>query len=219
VSWRACPEVAQLREAHRWSLPYSPESGCVRGFAFHGQRGYAAVEDGCVLVSFDSGDSWDLAAGSRGGSNHYPQAPYIHSDVHSIIVHPHSPDRVAAPTGGGFFLSEDGGRNWENLYRCYCRAVWIDPTDPNHMILGPADGVDRNGRIEETLDSGHSWRNASTGLETPWLNHMVERFTQVGDELFSVLSNGELFTARFDDLRWRRILPELGSVQAAAVEA
>src|SRR6266581_4561827 len=42
-SWRECPEVAQLRDAHGWMLPYSPEAGCVRGFTFHGTRAYAAV--------------------------------------------------------------------------------------------------------------------------------------------------------------------------------
>src|SRR5512140_1029244 len=41
-SWRLCPEVAQLRDRFKWSLPYSPEAGCVRGFAFHGSRVYAA---------------------------------------------------------------------------------------------------------------------------------------------------------------------------------
>src|SRR5262245_11792420 len=37
-SWRVCPEVAELRDKHKWSLPYSPEAGCVRVFAFHGSR-------------------------------------------------------------------------------------------------------------------------------------------------------------------------------------
>src|SRR5262245_38087843 len=49
-SWRSCDEVAGLRDKYKWSLPYSPEAGCVRGFAFHGSRVYAAVEVGGVLV-------------------------------------------------------------------------------------------------------------------------------------------------------------------------
>src|SRR5262245_41689918 len=39
-NWRACPEVADLRDKYRWSLPYSPEAGCIRGLAFHGSRAY-----------------------------------------------------------------------------------------------------------------------------------------------------------------------------------
>ena len=48
-TWRECLEVALLRNRYRWSLPYSPEAGCVRGFAFRASRAYAAVEVGGVL--------------------------------------------------------------------------------------------------------------------------------------------------------------------------
>ena len=61
-TWRACPEVAQLRDQFRWSLPYSPEAGCVRGFDFHGDRAYAAVEVGGVLRS----DDLKLTVGKKG---------------------------------------------------------------------------------------------------------------------------------------------------------
>src|SRR3990170_5662534 len=63
ATWRECREVADMRRQYNWSLPYSPEAGCVRGFAFHHQRAYAAVEDGCVLVSDDAGEHWRLAQG------------------------------------------------------------------------------------------------------------------------------------------------------------
>ena len=122
--------------------------------------------------------------------------PLIYPDVHSISVHARSADLVLAPTGGGFYRSTDGGETWALLYDCYCRAVWVDPIDPQHMILGPADGVDRNGRIEMTTDGGRTWLPASAGLKVPWRNSMVERFTQVDDDLLAVLSNGELFSAR-----------------------
>jgi hypothetical protein len=143
-------------------------------------------------------------------------ASFIHPDVHSIQVHPTSADDVFAPTGGGFYHSADGGRTWELLYECYCRAVWVDPLDVEHMLLGPADGVDRNGRIEETHDGGVTWSNPFGELNTPWRQHMVERFTQVGDQLFAVLSNGELLAAPLEKPAWSRILPELSDVNAVA---
>ena len=46
ASWRPCPEVSALRDRHHWSLPYSPEAGCVRGFAFHGARGLCSRRGG-----------------------------------------------------------------------------------------------------------------------------------------------------------------------------
>jgi photosystem II stability/assembly factor-like uncharacterized protein len=217
-SWNECLEVSDLRDEHGWFLPYSPEAGCVRGFAFHGERGYAAVEVGGVLRSDDNGSSWRLAEGSDGNPNlgGAPE-PLIYPDVHSLQVHPSSPDLVDAPTGGGFYRSFDGGATWKHLYDCYCRAVWTDAADSNHLILGPADGVARNGRIEETYDGGHTWSMASGGLDVPWSRHMVERFTQVGSELLSVLSNGELMCTALSSLSWRRILPDSGRVNAVAI--
>lgn len=210
LSWEMRPEVKDLREQNRWYLPYSPEAGCVRGFAFNQAKGYAAVEVGGVLYSHDSGENWRL---DLPGSN---AAPAIHPDVHSIEVHPSSPDLVAAPTGGGFYLTRDGGLNWEARYPgCYCRAVWWHPMDADWMVLGPADGVDRNGRIEQSRDGGLTWQAASGGLEVPWSNHMVERFFQAGEQLLAVLSNGELLAASFETYSWQRLLSEVEKIHAA----
>jgi hypothetical protein len=136
--------------------------------------------------------------------------------VHSIAVHPAAADRVVAPTGGGLFASTDGGETWRNLYRCYCRAVWLDPQDVEHIVFGPADGVDRGGRIEESRDGGQTWHLVSDGLGAPWSRHMVERLTPCGDLLFAVLSNGDLFAATIDNWQWQRLLPEAGQIQAVA---
>lgn len=215
-TWQERSEVARLRSEHGWYLPYSPEAGCVRGFAFHGSRVYAAVEVGGVLRSDNNGQTWQLAPGSTGDPQDEPAAAQgqIHPDVHSIAVHPSSPDLVSAPTGGGFYRTEDGGRTWQFRYDCYCRAVWLDPKDPQHLVLGPADGVDRNGRIEQTFDGGLTWQMASAGLDVPWPRYMVERFSQAGDELLAVLSNGDLLAAPLDSLAWRRILPAVPEVAA-----
>lgn len=212
-TWRDCPEVAALRDLHEWSLPYSPEAGCVRGFAFHGQRGYAAVEVGGALRSDDAGESWRLAEGSDGNPDlDGPPEPLIYPDVHSITTHPASPDLVLAPTGGGLYRSVDGGKTWALLYDCYCRACWVDPDDANHIVLGPADGVDSDGRIEATRDGGRTWQAASRGLSVPWRRHMVERFELVGSDLFAVLSNGELLAAPLDTLEWRRVLSDVEGI-------
>jgi photosystem II stability/assembly factor-like uncharacterized protein len=214
-TWRECEEVAQLRDRLGWSLPYSPEAGCVRGFAFHRQRIYAAVEVGGVLGSTDGGGTWQLVEGSDGNPDlDGPPGPFVYPDVHSIEVHPSSPELVYAPTGGGFYRSLDGGRTWALKYDCYCRAAWIDPRDPAHILLGPADGVARNGRIEETLDGGETWQAASRGLRVPWPHHMVERFSQVGTELLAVLSNGELLVAPLASLDWQPVLSSVTSINA-----
>lgn len=219
-SWRTCPEVAQLRDRFRWSLPYSPEAGCVRGFAFHGERAYAAVEVGGVLISQDRGETWQLAEGSDGKPDlQGPPEPFIYPDVHSLEGHPSAANLVYAPTGGGFYRTHDGGKTWQLRYDCYCRAVWVDPQDPEHIVLGPADGVDRNGRIEESRDGGETWRLASNGLQVPWRRGMVERFCQVDEELFAVLSTGQLLATSLATLAWRYILTDVHRINAVTVMA
>jgi photosystem II stability/assembly factor-like uncharacterized protein len=219
-TWRERPEVAALRERHKWSLPYSPEAGCVRGFAFKGSRGYAAVEVGGVLRSEDRGETWGLALGSDGNPDlDAPPEPDIYPDIHSIQVHSSSPDLIDASTGGGFYRSADGGRTWRLLYDCYCRSAWTDPSDSAHVILGPADYVDSQGRIEETRDGGRTWTAASHGLKVPWRRHMVERFTQIGSDLLAVLSNGELWAAPLANLEWQRLLSEVRDVNAVTIMA
>jgi hypothetical protein len=218
TTWREASEVARLRDQHHWFLPYSPEAGCVRGFAVQAARLYAAVEVGGVLRSDDSGLSWQLAGGSDGSpSLQRPPQPAIHPDLHSILVHPSSPDLIFAPTGGGFYRSADGGKTWRFLYNCYCRAAWVDPADPDHMILGPADNVEANGRIETSRDGGATWQAASGGLSVPWPGHMVERFYPCGAELWAVLSNGQLIAAPLATLQWRELLPDVPGINSVVM--
>ena len=219
ATWRACPEVSDLRERHGWFLPYSEGAGCVRGFTFHRTRVYAAVEVGGALRSDDGGESWRLAEGSDGNPDFEgPPPSFVYPDVHSIQVHPSSPDLVFASTGGGFYRSANGGKTWTLLYDCYVRAAWLDPSDPLHIILGPAERVGSLGRIEESRDGGETWGAASKGLRVPWPQTMVEHFIQnsgpQGEELFAVLANGTLLAAPLATLQWERIAAEVEGINA-----
>jgi photosystem II stability/assembly factor-like uncharacterized protein len=213
--WRPRPEVAALRDQHGWMLPYSPEAGCVRGFAFHGQRLYAAVEVGGVLRSDDGGESWALAAGSDGNPDlGGPPEPFVYPDIHDIAVHPSDPDLVFAATGGGLYRSDDGGATWSLLYDCYCRGLWLDPGDPQHIVFGPARYVGAVGRIEETRDGGQSWHLASDGLKVPWPRTLPERISQIGDELVVVLDDGRLLAAPLATLDWKYELEDVEDINA-----
>lgn len=214
-SWERRPEIRQYRAEGRWSLPYSENAGCVRDFAFHGSNVYAAVEQGGLLVSRDSGRSWELTPGSTGTTEKPPEGS-LHPDVHSVEVHPSSPDLLLAATGGGLFRSFDGAKSWTNLYECYCRAVWLDPQDPNFILLSPAEGVSRKGRIELSRDAGESWNTASRGLDTPWADDLVERFVSTSEQLLAVRAKGEVMSAEIKNLHWRSPFDESSEVRAAA---
>lgn len=220
-TWRACDEVAHLRDEHGWYLPYSPEAGCVRSFAFHGQRALAAVEVGGVLRSDDGGETWRLAGGSTGKPHigHAPPAPLLHPDVHSVAIHPASPDLLFVATHAGLHRSRDGGAQWERLYEdCYTRALWLDPTDADHLIFGPATRQEWRGTLVESRDGGTTWREAAEGLSVPWEpGTLVERFTQVGQTLLALLSDGTLLAAPLATLVWQPLLPGVPAIQAVAL--
>ncbi len=217
VTWRGCPEVEALRDHHRWYLPYSPEAGCVRAFAFHGRRGYAAVEVGGVLRSDDGGKTWQLARGSTGEATFdLPPASFVFADVHWVETHAESPELVYAATAEGLYRSRDGGDTWTVSHAgSYCRAVWIDPRDPENIVLSPADSVsDKNGRIERSRDGGRSWTPASDGLDLPWPDRMVERFALVADRLLAITDDGRLYGTSPSDLTWERMLPDIPGIHA-----
>jgi photosystem II stability/assembly factor-like uncharacterized protein len=243
-TWRRGREVEALRDKFGWFLPYSPEAGCVRGFAFHGDRAYAAVEVGGVLASDDSGESWRLAAGSDGvPSFGEPRAGFVRPDVHMLRAHRDSPGSVWAATDGGVFASTDAGATWRRIGAPqYTRAVWVDPESPRHLVAGPARSVGRGGTIMETTDGGLSWVQAKAGLDVPWPGAMVERFATVERHLIAVLSDGRLFETEIAEvtggevreggdssgdsrgdsavgggmLRWRAILTDVQGAEAVA---
>ncbi len=219
LNWVKSAEVENLRDAKGWFLPYSPKAGCVRGFAIGRHQVYAAVEVGGVLVSRNSGRNWQLVEGSDGVPDFYRDlGTMINPDVHALSVHPESPQIITASTGGGLYRSVDEGTTWEIINEGYIRAAWVDPDDPMHIIAGPADGVSRNGRIEQTYDGGRNWHLAAEGMKAPWDRHMVERFYQKDKYLFAILSNGEIWIKHPAQNRWRRILADIENVSAMAAK-
>jgi len=212
LSWRECREIASLRNEKGWFLPYSEAHGCVRWFAFHDLRCYAAAEVGGVLRSDDEGETWRLVPGCTGDPVARIPASFIHTDVHCIETHQSMQGLAFAATGGGLYRTENGGGSWKHLHQCYCRAVWVDPHDAEHIVLGSADAVDTNGRIEETINGGKSWRPSTGSLPARWPSHMVDQFYVDNDDLYGILTNGNLITTRIGRFDWTLAFHELSHV-------
>jgi len=158
-----------------------------------------------------------LAPGSSGKPKADPEPGQVHPDVHSVASHASSEDLVFASTGGGFYASQDGGKTWSLKYQAYCRAVWVDPGAAPHMVLGPAEGVGRGGKIMRTTDGGATWQLLMDNIADQWPGAMVERFVGTEDEIFAVLSNGKLLTAQIAEFSWQYLLPGIGNVVMLAL--
>lgn len=213
-NWLECVNVPRYRDENNWFLPYSPEAGCIRGFSFSGETGYAAVEVGGMLESHDFGETWQLTQEKSGQT---PIENDIHADVHRVYIHQKSKNTVIAPTGGGLYLSEDGAEAWKLLNPSYCRAAWSPSSNWDEIIFGPADGPDRNGRILRTTDGGKHWESIDAGLDTPWARTMVEHLIPVGEELFAILSNGRLIVSQKSDFNWDTVLPADNGIRSLSI--
>ena len=203
ISWQPSPEVAALRDDRGWNLPYAPEAGCVHGFTNRSGKLYAAVEQGGVLTAERAGSKWRLVPGSSGDPHTPPGPGDVHPDVHDLFSDPNYPERIYAATGGGLYRSPAENAPWEKIHPAYCRALWIDPDNSDHLVLGSAAGPDREGRIEQSRNAGVTWKTQEAGLEeTPWRNKMVEKFLSSRGRLTALLSSGSLLTVSLKDWQW-----------------
>lgn len=111
---------------------------------------YAVVEAafGGIFKSTDGGDSWTRV-------NVMNPRPFYFS---TIQVDPNNPD-VVYVLGVQFHRSVDGGRTFRSLAASMHsdhHAIWIDPDDSNHLIVG------NDGGPSQSRDWGETWEHLNS---------------------------------------------------------
>ena len=104
--------------------------------------------EGGVFRSDDKGETWQRL------SNHVPR-PFYHGQIR---VDP-SDDRRVWVLGGSVSLSSDTGRTFDDVYQGAGydhHALWINPRDPSHLVLGNDVGV------YASNDRGANWTRFNT---------------------------------------------------------
>lgn len=109
---------------------------------------YAVVEaqdgKGGIYRSVNRGASWEKRNGMFTSGNYYQE----------LVCDPHSADRIYI-TDVYYKVSHDGGKTVVNVGEInkhidnHC--IWIDPKDPNHLLVGC------DGGIYETFDYAKTW--------------------------------------------------------------
>ncbi|MDJ0939994.1 MAG: hypothetical protein QNJ00_09535 [Woeseiaceae bacterium] len=99
-----------------------------------------------VYRSTDFGDTWEKRSGYMSTSPQY---------YNELVVDPKNADRVYS-LDTFTQVSEDGAASWTQLGPNWRHvddhALWIDPDDTDHLIIGG------DGGIYETFDRGANWR-------------------------------------------------------------
>ncbi|MEE8294880.1 MAG: glycosyl hydrolase, partial [Sphingomonadales bacterium] len=112
---------------------------------------YAIIElpegAGAIYRTDDFGVTWNKMS-DRGTSS-----PQYYNE---LVVDPHNSERVYLMDTIAS-VSDDGGRNWRGLSteakHVDEHALWIDPDDTNHLIIG------NDGGVYESYDQGENWRH------------------------------------------------------------
>jgi photosystem II stability/assembly factor-like uncharacterized protein len=110
---------------------------------------YAIIEaqkdKGGVYRSVDSGASWEKRGDYMSSSPQY---------YNELVPDPHDVDRVYS-LDTFMHVTEDGGKTWNRVPGKYRHvddhALWINPEDTDHLIVGSDGGV------YETWDRGANW--------------------------------------------------------------
>ena len=230
-------EWVRSLEAHPTRELWQPAKG---GLALHSiqidsrnpARIYVALSAGGVYRSDDDGVSWaPINAGVR--ADFLPEPfPVAGHCVHSVRIHPATPDRLYHQNHCGLYRSDDRGESWIDigggLPSDFGYVVGLDPADPERCWVIPEESshmravCDQRLRVFETDDGGGSWTARKDGLPQEHVYVSVLREAMATDGLdpcgvYFGTSTGHLFGSP-DGRQWTAIasyLPKVLSVTAS----
>ena len=126
---------------------------------------YAVTEGdgGGIYRTNDRGASWELLNTEVGSSQWYGQ----------VRCDPNDPDRVYV-LSTQFYVSEDGGETFRtdllgNSVHVDHHALWIDPADSDHLVLG------NDGGVYFSNNGGMHWRHVG--------NLPIMQFFEIGVDM------------------------------------
>jgi len=132
-----------------------------RGFGFGGS-GPQAPPKGGTFRSTDRGATWERMSTTNPRPMYYSQ----------IRIDPNNPERIYV-LGTQLSISDDGGRTFRDdgaeAIHVDHHAMWIDPDDSDHLIIG------NDGGIAGSFDGAKTWREYD--------NLAIGQFYQIGVDM------------------------------------
>src|SRR5580704_4904715 len=149
---------------------------------------FAGTQSG-LFRSSDAGSSWERlnTAGIAG-------VPVL-----AVYAPPRGDSRLAVRTGGGLFLSEDGGRNWRLAvlpgtdYYVYDLALPMDRDQP--ILAATSRG------LLESADGGANWKLITDGVPAATVNSV--RFHPAGSGEAFLIQYGKVYRSLDGGTSWQ----------------
>lgn len=193
---------------------------------------YVALQVGYILKTTDGGSTWQLLNEN------------LDCDVHTIVLHPDSSERIFIATGGhdcragrapgrALYSSEDGGRHWTPMAaefkEEYSVPLTIHPKKSNVLYSALANGQPGQWRkrdsgaeafLVQSSDSGKSWKKLE-GEVSEANKSFVESFAfdpSDADRMYAAQRSGDLFGSEDSGASWFKLnlkVPQLSDLKAA----
>ena len=235
-SWQAVNGLNEHATRNRWE----PAKGI---FAAHSicinpqdpKQMAVAVSAGGVYLSGDGGTSWQPGNTGVRAENLPEPEPIAGHNVHRLIMHPRSPQRLYRQCYNGTYRSDDGGRSWveitDGLPSDFGYAIATPFADPDTVFQIPESGshlrtaVDGKLRVYRSHDGGLNWVSASAGLpgQHAYVTVLREAIdTDHAQGVFSGTSSGHLFASADSGESWHMIagfLPRILCVLATPLRS
>ncbi|WP_196139886.1 hypothetical protein [Aliikangiella sp. G2MR2-5] len=155
---------------NNWTLKHSGRSFDVDAHPADSALLVAGVAGGS-LYSTDGGETWQSASGYGSIGSARVEIAYARGDAQTVYasVNRNSGEIWKSTDGGQSFSLVNSGEAYLGGQGWYDNALWVDPTDSNHLIVG---GID----LWRSVDGGTTLTKISTWWQAPDSAHADHHF-------------------------------------------
>lgn len=192
------------------------------------------VSVGGVWTTQNAGKHWELIGSGLRNAYMPPEMAEdpLSQDSHRIVHCLAQPDRLWMQHHNGIFLSNDGGKNWQELNNVppasFGFAVAVHPTDPNTAWFVPATKdeqrfpVDARLVVTRTRDGGQHFEVLHRGLpEEPAYDLVYRHALDVssdGEQLACGSTTGSLWVSEDQGDSWQTVSKHLPPILCVRFE-